>query len=158
MLVPIPYDPEIHYIPLADLPLVEALRRESRRKDLIVFLDKEEGTWGVALDGRNGRMPQIAEITPLGTGAGEGPWCSPQVFLEVLEALASMRPTAELKYKMSQGKDARLRAHSDYCADIDDAKAETIHTMKSLGKNVEVERLTERGNLRPARWSTKREL
>lgn len=97
MIVPFPYDPEVHLI--RELDVTRFLRTETKRPDLVTYFHRLSETWVCALrEGEN-----LADIWLLGTGEGEGPWASRSCVLRIIWRLKSLIDAATAK--------KRLRAH-----------------------------------------------
>lgn len=102
MLTPCVFDPAFHQ--KFELPITRYLRRELGLKNLLTYRHVLHGTWVVALAEidvwKGGRM---LEIGMLGTGEGEGSWCSAANARHIIHRIKSAIPKAEAK--------TRLRRH-----------------------------------------------
>ena len=96
MHVPIEFDPEMHLV--RELPVTSYLRREIGQPSLITYFHRELETWVVALKAQKfGEDGTILEIGMLGTGEGEGPWCSRENAQKIIHCMKTLISKAEAK-------------------------------------------------------------
>ncbi len=107
-----PFLSEIHHI--VELPVTAFLRRELKEKRVVTWYfdnitrpdsqkpDKIvwEKVWVVSLKDRIQGIDQMLDIGHLGTGQGEGPWCSAENMAAILKRMATTITAAEAKQKM----------------------------------------------------------
>ncbi len=93
---PYPYDPALHE--LVELQITRYFRRALREKRIVTYRHRVFGVWVVALfDGE-----VLVDIGRLGTGEGEGPWCSSKNAAYIVQRMKTTISPVEAAKQLKQ--------------------------------------------------------
>lgn len=100
MHIPYAWDPAIHH--LVELPVTRFLRRELNLPNLVTYVHEIFKTWVVSLrDGDDAWSGgRLLDIGMLGSGEGEGQWCSRENVVAIISRMKDLISKYEVRERM----------------------------------------------------------
>lgn len=137
------HDPEFHHI--AELPVTAYLRRELKDPRVITWwFDDVDDTlpdkpielkvWVVSLCNFKGKPKfgdEMIDIGYLGSGEGEGPWCSKENAAAILYKVTNVISRAKAKQLVMENHRSQLRGMNEMAARQLETRTRIFHNIKA---------------------------